>query len=55
MVAAIMLHGPLARAADELLWREVAPENLVFMELQEGRVTIELNPRFAPNTFSDSA
>jgi len=37
-------------AADELLWREVEPENLVFMDLQEGRVSIELNPRFAPRT-----
>lgn len=37
-------------AADDLIWREVNPENLVFMELYEGRVTIELNPLFAPET-----
>lgn len=37
-------------AADELTWREVAPENLVFLEMQEGQVVIELNPRFAPKT-----
>lgn len=37
-------------AAEELLWREVEPSNLVFMELNEGRVTIELNSRFAPKT-----
>jgi len=39
-----------ANAADELVWREVDPENLVFMELYEGQVTIELNPMFAPKT-----
>jgi len=38
------------QAADELIWREVNPDNLVFMELNEGLVTIELNPRFAPDT-----
>lgn len=39
-----------ALAADEPLWREVEPENLVFIELAEGRIAIELNPRFAPKT-----
>lgn len=37
-------------AADDTIWREVNPDNLVFMELYEGRVTIELNPSFAPKT-----
>jgi peptidylprolyl isomerase len=37
-------------AADELLWREVDPENLVFVELYEGLVAIELNPVYAPKT-----
>ena len=37
-------------AADPPLWREVEPDNLVFMELSEGRVVLELNPRFAPKT-----
>jgi len=37
-------------AADEMTWREVDPDNLVFMDLLEGRVTIELNPVFAPET-----
>ena len=37
-------------AANDLLWREVSPDNLIFMDLHEGRVTIELNPRFAPET-----
>jgi len=31
-------------------WREVDPDNLVFMELHEGQVVIELNPVFAPKT-----
>jgi peptidylprolyl isomerase len=48
-VAALTLPGP-AQAASEPLWREVAPENLVFLELAEGRIAIELNPRFAPKT-----
>jgi peptidylprolyl isomerase len=40
--------GCVAQAADDMIWREVAPDNVVFMELQEGRVVIELNPLFAP-------
>lgn len=39
-----------ASADDELTWRQVPPDNLVFMELQEGRVVIELAPAFAPKT-----
>ena len=39
-----------AASAEEPTWRQVAPENLVFMELQAGRVVIELNPLFAPRT-----
>jgi peptidylprolyl isomerase len=37
-------------AAKDPVWREVDPDNLVFMELYEGLVTIELNPLFAPKT-----
>jgi len=37
-------------AADEPLWRQVDPDHLVFMEMQEGQVVIELNPQFAPKT-----
>jgi peptidylprolyl isomerase len=44
------LFPVFCQAADELIWREVTPDNLVFMELNEGQVTIELNPRFAPET-----
>jgi len=39
----------LALAVDPT-WREVEPENLVFMDLHEGQVVIELNPAFAPET-----
>ena len=39
-----------ARAADEPTWREVDTKNLVFMDMQEGQVVIELNPLFAPKT-----
>jgi peptidylprolyl isomerase len=38
------------KAADEPTWREVDVNNLVFMEMQEGQVVIELNPLFAPKT-----
>jgi peptidylprolyl isomerase len=37
-------------AAKEMLWRKVEAENTVYMELQEGRVIIELNPLFAADT-----
>jgi len=37
-------------AAHEMLWRQIEPENTVFMELPQGRVVIELNPVFAPKT-----
>ena len=42
----------LLPAAEEPTWRPVEPENLVLMELAEGRIAIELNPRFAPRTVS---
>jgi len=41
---------PLSAADEELLWREVDPDNLVIVELTEGRVVLELNPLFAPKT-----
>lgn len=31
-------------------WRDVSAQNLLLIELPEGRVTIELNPTFAPKT-----
>ncbi len=38
------------QAAGEPSWRELSPENTVFMEMSEGLVVIELNPVFAPET-----
>jgi len=38
------------QAAEEMIWRQTDPDNTVLMELQEGRVVIELNPAFAPKT-----
>lgn len=50
-IACLFLFLPaVSLAADDLTWRQVDPENLVFTELGEGRVTIELNPLFAPRT-----
>jgi len=40
----------LTLAADDILWRQVEPDNLVFIDLFEGEVAIELNPLFAPET-----
>jgi peptidylprolyl isomerase len=37
-------------AAKDPTWREVDPENLVFIELFEGEIVLELNPQFAPKT-----
>jgi peptidylprolyl isomerase len=37
-------------AAQQMLWREVEADNLVFVELLDGRFVIELNPHFAPKT-----
>jgi peptidylprolyl isomerase len=44
-----LISGP-GFAANDIIWREVDPDNLVFMELYEGQVVIELNPWFAPET-----
>lgn len=38
------------QAQQAMTWREVSPENLVYMELAEGQVIIELKPLFAPTT-----
>jgi peptidylprolyl isomerase len=40
----------LAFAANDIIWRQVDPDNLVFIELIEGEIAIELNPLFAPET-----
>lgn len=49
-LAALLWAIACAAIAAEPTWRPVDPDNLVFMDLQEGRVAIELNPRFAPKT-----
>jgi peptidylprolyl isomerase len=53
ILAGLLLVASLpgrAVLAAEPSYRPVAPENLVLMELHEGLVTVELNPRFAPET-----
>lgn len=50
LILALGLLCSPANAADDVVWREVDPENLVFIDLFEGQVIIELNPLFAPKT-----
>jgi len=50
LILLLTFCGNTALAAPEMLWRQVDPENTVFMELEQGRVVIELNPVFAPKT-----
>jgi peptidylprolyl isomerase len=53
LAAALALLTAIAAVqatAAEPTWREVDPDNLVFMDLAEGEVVIELNPIFAPKT-----
>jgi len=49
-VILLALAATAPAAGVEPTWRPVDPDNLVFLELQEGRVAIELNPGFAPQT-----
>jgi peptidylprolyl isomerase len=44
------LFPSLSIAADDIIWREVEPENVVFIDLFEGEIAVELNPLFAPET-----
>lgn len=49
----VLLAGLLpwcTATAKDPTWREVEPDNLVFIELFEGEVVLELNPKFAPKT-----
>lgn len=50
LLALCFIHSVALSAADELTWRELDPENTVFMELRNELVVIELNPVFAPET-----
>jgi peptidylprolyl isomerase len=43
-----MVAGALPLSAQDASWRRPDPENLLYLELASGRVTIELAPRFAP-------
>ena len=44
------LCGSVALAATDMVWRELDPDNTVLIELTQGRVVVELNPIFAPQT-----
>ncbi len=50
LVLILLLLPSLAIAADDVIWRQVDPDNLVFIDLFEGEVAVELNPLFAPET-----
>jgi peptidylprolyl isomerase len=50
LVLILLLLPSLAIAADDVIWRQVDPGNLVFIDLFEGEVAVELNPLFAPET-----
>ena len=49
IASSIAVSQPLM-AQDDLLWREVDPENIAVVELPGGTFMIELNPAFAPDT-----
>jgi peptidylprolyl isomerase len=46
----LALSASSLHAQDGLTWRQVAPENLVFIGMREGEIVLELNPTFAPET-----
>jgi peptidylprolyl isomerase len=50
VVSAVLLTAAAwpASAATEETWREVEPENLVVMDINHGRILLELAPAFAP-------
>ncbi|NND43688.1 MAG: peptidylprolyl isomerase [Xanthomonadales bacterium] len=50
LVAWLLALPGAVLAQPEMTWREVNPDALVYMELGEGQVIIELAPRFAPET-----
>lgn len=50
MLTGLLLLGSTSAVAQDMLWRQVEPDNLVFVELLDGRFVMELNPRFAPKT-----
>lgn len=46
----LALSASSLHAQDGMTWRQVAPENLVFIGMREGEIVLELNPTFAPET-----
>ena len=50
LLAASAVLAPVAQAQEEMLWRALDPNDLVFMDIGEGQVVFELNSRFAPKT-----
>jgi peptidylprolyl isomerase len=50
LTAYLLLALSTGAQAEDPTWRQVDPENLVFMDLHDGQVVIELNPAFAPKT-----
>ncbi|MDZ4729755.1 MAG: peptidylprolyl isomerase [Xanthomonadales bacterium] len=49
-VIGVLLLSSAGASAQDMIWRQVEPDNLVFVELLDGRFVLELNPRFAPKT-----
>lgn len=41
-------HTELVAASPASDWRDVAPDDLIAMDLPQGQVLVELAPRFAP-------
>ncbi len=50
LAAALLAVSVSLAAQDGMTWRRVAPENLVFIGMDEGEIVLELNPAFAPET-----
>lgn len=49
-LAGMWLLSSVSAVAQDMIWRQADPENLVFVELPDGQFVIELNPVFAPKT-----
>lgn len=49
-LAGLLILSSASAIAQDMLWRQVDPENLVFVELLDGQFVIELNAMFAPKT-----
>ena len=49
-LAASLVFASTANAQNELVWRQLDPQQTVYMQISEGLVVFELNPLFAPKT-----